>query len=151
MMRFTFLILAALSCAAATPDFSGAWKMDAAHSDFGGGPPPDSFTRTIQQDASSLTMTDQQTSSAGDDKAVRKYPADGSEITYQWMGNEVKSAAHWEGDTLVVVGKVNASGTELVVTSRLTLSSDGKTLTENDKISAGGADVGAFKLVLIKQ
>lgn len=145
------LALATLTFAADRPDFSGVWKMDAAQSEFGGAPPPDAFTRTIEQNSSALTMTDEQTSSGGNDKVVRKYPADGTEITYQWMGNEVKSAAHWEGDTLVIVGKVNANGTDLVVTSHLTLSGDGQTLTENDRISAGGSDVGTFKLVLRKQ
>ena len=152
-LQFAFLTLAAasLSVAADQPDFSGNWKMDPTRSDFGGAPPPDSFTRTIEQAGPSLILTDQQTSGQGDDKAVRKYSTDGKETTYQWMGNQVKSAAHWDGNTIVIVGKVDASGTEILVNSRLSLSADGKTLTEDDKLVAGGNEIGTFKLVLAKQ
>jgi hypothetical protein len=143
--------LATLGLAADKPDFSGTWKIDLLNSDFAGGPAPDSFTRKIEQAEPSLIMTDNQTSALGKDTAVRKYTTDGKETTYQWMGSEVKSAAHWEGNALVVVGKVNAGGTELEVTGSLTLSADGKTLTENDKILAAGNEVGTIKLILIKQ
>jgi hypothetical protein len=151
-MRLASLILFAgsLVMAADHPNFSGNWKMDTARSDFGGSPPPDSFTRKIEHAEPQLVFTDEQESAAGKDKAVRKYTTDGKETTYQWMGSEVKSAAHWEGETLVIIGKVDAAGTEVVVNSRLTLSADGTTLTENDKILSGGAEVLAFKIVLIK-
>ncbi len=145
------LALAALGLAADKPDLSGDWKMDASQSDFGGAPPPDSLTRKIEQSGPSVTFTDEQLSGAGNDKAVRKYTTDGSEITYQWMGSEVKSAAHWEGDALIIVGKVNAAGTDVVVTSNITLSSGGKTLIESDKVTAGGNDAGAWKIVFAKQ
>jgi hypothetical protein len=153
ILQFALLTLAAagLSVAADQPDFSGNWKMDSAKSDFGGAPPPDSFTRKIEQAGSSLILTDQQTSAQGDDKAVRKYSTDGKETTYHWMGNDVKSAAHWDGNTIVIVGKVDASGTEIVVNSRLSLSADGKTLTEDDKLAAGGNEIAAFTIVLVKQ
>ena len=153
-LSFVFLILAAAGCALAAdkPDFSGNWKMDVNKSDFGGSPPPESFTRKIEQAEPSLILTDEQTSPlAGHEKVVRTYTTDAKVTTYEWMGSEVKSAAHWEGNELVIVGKVDASGTEVVVTSRLTLSADGKTLTENDQITAGGNPVGELKLVLIKQ
>ena len=67
------------------------------------------------------------------------------------MGSDVKSAAHWEDNSLVIIGKVNAGGTDLIVTSTLTISADGKTLTESDKIAAAGNEVGAFKIVLVKE
>jgi hypothetical protein len=152
-LRFMFPILAVVSLtfAADKPDFSGYWKMDVAQSDFGGSPPPDSLTRKIEQAEPQLILTDEQSSAAGHDKAARKYTTDAKETSYQWMGNEVKSAAHWEGTTLVIVGKVDASGTEILVNSTLSLSADGKTLTENDKLAAGGNEIGAFKIVFVKQ
>jgi hypothetical protein len=151
--RFALLILAAasLTFAADKPDFSGNWKMDPNRSDFGASPPPESFTRKIEQADPSLILTDEQSSTLGHEKVVRTYTTDAKPTTYEWMGSEVKSAAHWEGNEIVIVGKVDASGTEVVVTSRLTLSADGKTLTETDQLTAGGNPVGALKLVLIKQ
>jgi len=152
-LRFAFLLLAgaSLTVAADKPDFSGTWKMDPAQSDFGGGPAPEAFSRKIQQADPSLILTDEQTSQLGHEKTVRKYTTDAKETTYQWMGSEVKSAAHWEGNTIVIVGKVDAGGAEIVVNSILSLSADGKTLTENDKLLTGGNEIGALKLVLIKQ
>ncbi len=125
--------------------------MDASKSDFGAAPPPESFVRSIEHNEPVLIMTDNQTSALGTEKSVRKYTTDGKEITYEWMGSGVKSSAHWEGDTLVIIGKVDSGGAEIVVTSMLTMSSDGRTLVESDKLSAGGNDIGAFKIVLVKQ
>jgi hypothetical protein len=155
MIKFrlaSFLLAASiLTLGDGKPDFSGNWKMDASLSDFGGAPAPDSLTRKIEHAEPILTFTDEQTSPLGQEKAIRTYSTDGKETTYQWMGSEVKSAAHWEGSTMVIVGKVNAGGSEIVVTSLITLSEDGKTLTESDKLASGGAEIGGFKVVLIKQ
>lgn len=152
ILRFTFLILAAsLTFAADKPNFSGSWEIDVSKSDFGGSPPPDSFKRKIEHSEPSLILTDEQVSPLGAEKAVRKYTTDGKEISYQWMGGDVKSTAHWDGNAMVIVGKVDVGGADIIVSGTLTLSADGKTLTESDKILAGGNEVGALKLVLIKK
>jgi hypothetical protein len=150
--RFTLLLFAAsLTFAADKPNFSGSWEMDVSKSDFGGSPPPDSFKRKIEHGEPSLILTDEQVSPLGTEKVVRSYTTDGKETSYQWMGGDVKSAAHWDGNTMVIVGKVDVGGTEITVAGTLTLSADGKTLTESDKIVAGGNEVGALKLVLVKK
>ncbi len=153
MKSIGFLILAAAAVALAAdkPNFSGVWEMDVKQSNFGDVPPPDTFKRTIDHKEPSLIMTDEQTSALGSEKAVRNYTTGGKEITYQWTGSDVKSAAHWEGDKLIVVGKVDANGSEVIVTSSITLSADGKTLTESDKIDMAGSEVASFKLVLVKK
>jgi hypothetical protein len=153
MLKTIAILIAAASLAFAAdkPNLSGTWKMDMTKSDFGGSPPPDSLTRTIQHNEPSLIVTDEQVSALGPDKVVRKYTTDAKEIAYQWMGSEVKSAAHWEGNALRIVGKVDAGGAEVVVSGTLTLSADGKTLTEEDKVLVGGNEIAALKLVLIKQ
>jgi hypothetical protein len=145
-------LAAGLTSAAGKADFSGVWEMDLKQSDFGAIPPPDSLKRTIEQHDSALIMTDEQVSPLGPEKAVRKYTTDGKETTYQWTGSDVKSAAHWDGDVLVIVGKVDAGGMDVVITSRMTVSADGKRLTEDDKIaSADGTELAAFKIVLVKK
>src|SRR5277367_6240986 len=152
MLRFALLTLAAsLTLAADKPNFSGNWKIDLDKSEFGAVPPPEAFARKIEHNEPSLILTDEQTSQLGTEKAVRKYTTDGTETAYQWMGSDVKSAAHWDGNIMVIVGKLNAGGADIIVNSTLTLSADGKTLTENDKIVADGNEVAAFKMVLVKQ
>jgi hypothetical protein len=151
-VRFTFLILvASLAFAADKPNFSGSWEMDVSKSDFGGSPPPDSFKRKIEHSEPSLILTDEQVSPLGTEKVVRTYTTDGKETSYQWMGGDVKSAAHWDGNAMVIVGKVDLGGTELTVAGTLTLSADGKTLIESDKVIAGGNEVAALKLILVKK
>jgi hypothetical protein len=154
MLRAALALLilsASFSLAADKPNLSGNWKIDVKKSEFGDMPAPDSFTRKIAHSEPALTFTDEQSSALGQEKVDRKYTTNGKEITYEWGGSEIKSAAHWEGDSLVIVGKLNANGTDLVVTSTITLSADGKTLTESDQIAMAGNDVAAFKLVLVKQ
>lgn len=153
MKRVALLILTAAVAAMAAdkPNFSGTWEMDLKQSDFGQIPPPDTFVRKIDHKEPSLIMTDEQTSQLGPDKAVRSYTTDGKEITYQWNGGEVKSAAHWEGETLVVVGNVDAGGAAVTIKSAITLSADGKTLTESDHVTMGDNEVAAFKLVMVKK
>jgi|SRR5581483_2962552 len=151
LMSTVFAVAASIALAADKPDLSGNWKMDVSKSDFGASPAPDSFRRAIEHKEPALSMTDAQTSAFGDDTTVRKYTTDGKETTYHWMGNDIVSAAHWEENVLVIVGKLNSGGAEVVVTSRLTLSSDGKTLTESDKIVAGASELAQFKIVLVKQ
>ncbi len=144
-------LAASLALAADKPNLNGNWKIDPKKSEFGEMPAPESFTRKIVQSGPAVTFTDEQSSPLGQEKVDRKYTTDGKEITYEWGGSEIKSAAHWEGDALIIVGKLNASGTDLIVTSTITLSADGTTITEADKIAMAGNDVAAFKLVLVKQ
>jgi hypothetical protein len=153
ILGIALIILAAASVtrAANKPDLSGNWRIDLTKSDFGGSPAPDSFTRKIEQDEPSLILTDEQTSPLGMNKAVRRYTTDGKEITYHWMGSDVKSSAHWEGNTIVTVGKLNAGGTDVTITSSLTLSADGMTLTESDKVAAGGSDIAALSIIFVKR
>ena len=70
-------------------------------------------------------LTDEQSSTGGHDKATRRYTTDGKETTYQWMGNEVKSAAHWEENATILVGKVYARGSEIVVQAPAALGNGG--------------------------
>ena len=144
-------VAATLTIAADKPNYSGTWKCDLQNSDFAGAPGPTSLTRTIQHVEPSLILTDDQTGAQGSAKVVRTYKTDGTETTYQSNGSDVKSAAHWEGNTIVIVGKVNAGGTDIVISGPLTLSPDGKTLTESDKIVVNGSEVGALKIVFTKQ
>lgn len=145
------ILTASLTFAADKPNFSGSWKMDLKKSDFGDVPGPDSFTRKIEHTEPTIIMTDEQKSPLGEEKAVRKYTTDGKEMTYQWTGADVTSSVHWEGNTLVSVGKLNAGGADIVVNGTMTLSADGKTLSEVDKILMGGNQVAEYKIVLVKQ
>lgn len=140
-----------ISFAADKPNFSGEWVMDATKSDFGPMPPPDSMTRKIEQNDPNLTVTQTQTGGAqGDQTTTMKYTTDGKESTNQMMGNDVKSTASWDGNSLVIATKLDFQGNELSLTSKWSLSDDGKVLTDAWHISSAQGDFD-IKYVLNKK
>ena len=125
--------------AGAKPNFSGEWKMNAAKSNFGPVPAPSLMTRSITHAEPNLAIVEQQKSDMGDQNATRKYVTDGSPSTFQANGADVKTAATWKGNTLVVVSSVDAIG--LGFTDTMSLSDGGKTLTSQVRISSPQGDI----------
>jgi len=135
-MKAAVCLIAALAIAAVAagaadkPNFSGEWKMNAAKSTFGPVPPPTSFTRKMEHSDPSLTIADDQKGGTGDQSNARTYTTDGKEISYQANGANVKGAASWEGDTLVIRSNADAGGTTISIVEKMTLSGGNKTLAD---------------------
>jgi hypothetical protein len=126
-------LIAALALAAAAaerPDFSGEWKLNLAKSTFGLLPAPTSFTRKVAHAEPSLTIADDQKGGTGDQSDTRTYTTDGKEIDYQANGANVKGAANWDGDTLVIRYNADAGGITFSITEKMTLRGGNKTLTD---------------------
>ena len=134
-------LLAGRAAAADKPNFSGNWKMNAARSNFAGGPPPDSIERKISHAEPALLIDEEQLTMGGVQKTTRKYTTDGKPMSFESQGTQVSSSAVWEGNTLIIVSKVDAIG--VTFTDRMTLSADGNTLTSAVRIDSaqGGVDV----------
>ena len=115
--------------------------MNAAKSTFGGGPAPDYINRTISHAEPGLLIEEEQLGPAGLQKTTRKYATDGTPMSFESQGTQVTSSAVWEGNTLIVVSKVEAIGVQF--TDKMTLSGDGNTLTSAVRIDSpqGGVDV----------
>ena len=125
---------------AARPNFSGEWKMNAAKSDFGVLPPPASIRRTITHAEPALTIVEEQKSDLGDQNTTRKYVTDGTGMTFNVNGADVKSSAKWDdATTLLVVSTVDVIG--LSYHDKMTLSPDGKMLISQIHISSAQGDV----------
>ena len=124
--------LAGIASAADKPNFSGDWKMNASRSNFGQVPAPATYTRKVTHAEPSLTIEDTQTGTpAGDQHDQRIYTTDGTEITYQANGADVKSSAVWQDDAILITSKANAQGIELQFKDKMALSEGGKTLTDS--------------------
>lgn len=153
LLSALFLIAAATNVAMAAdkPDFSGDWKLDADKSTFGPMPPPSSLTRKIDHKDPDLTVNTSQSTEQGDMNVTAKYSTDGKETTNSMMGNDVKSKANWDGNTLVIVSNANFGGTDIKITNKWKLSDDGKTLT--DAMNISGTPQGDLDItyVLVKQ
>lgn len=151
---FSFAVLAlavGTIQAQAKSDFSGTWKIDAAKSDFGPMPAPDSITETIVHQDPSLKANVATTGGMqGDMKYDVAYTTDGKECVNKVGDNEFKSTLNWDGDALVVETKGSFSGTDFTSKDRWSLSADGKTLTVTRHLSSamGEADM---KEVFAKQ
>jgi hypothetical protein len=138
------LMLTGSAAAADKPDFSGDWTMNVAKSNFGILPPPISIKRKITHAEPAMTIVEDQDGGAGVVTTTRVYTTDGKETTFTSQGAEVKTAAKWDGDTLVVDSKVDVAG--LLFNDKMTLSADGKALTSTIVITS---PQGAVDLVVV--
>jgi hypothetical protein len=132
-VRLRLCLIAALTLsavhAADKPNFSGEWNLNIAKSVFGIIPPPTSFTRKITHAEPSITIADEQKGGTGDQSNTRTYTTDGKEITYQMNGADVKGAASWDGDALVIRSNADAGGITISINEKMTLAAGNKSLT----------------------
>jgi major membrane immunogen (membrane-anchored lipoprotein) len=153
-----FMLVACAASAAAKPNFSGTWALDAAKSDGLRG--PSSVTMTVKQDGDKLDVTRQIKDQQGDRTTNDTYTADGKEgeFTMQMMGNSQKGkrTAKWsaDGTTLEIreTATIERQGqtVDIETVSKWSLSADGKTLTvDQTRTSPMGAQ--SSKRVFNKQ
>ena len=132
---FVIAATAAVALAADQPDFSGTWKMDPAKSVFGPQPPPTSMTLVIDYKDPDLSVNQSSTGPDGDQNLLSKYSTDGKETVNNFMGTDVKSKGHWDDKVLVIDSSLEPGGMSIKLTSKWSLSDDGKTLTDALHIS----------------
>lgn len=137
LLVFGLLAFAAMaSLAAGKPNFSGDWKLNIDKSDFGPMPPPTSQSMKVQHDDPNLKVTTQRSGPQGDDTADAKYSTDGKETTNTVQGQETKTTTTWDGDALVMNTKLDFQGNAITFNRKWTLSTDGKSLTDNIHVTS---------------
>jgi hypothetical protein len=128
------LVLAAtasVGLAQSHPNFSGEWTLDLAKSDLGIIPPPATMTRKVDHKDPAVNVEEKQTGGQqGDTTANMKYDATGAETANSMFGGQAKSTAKWDGKALAINTKGDFQGNELTITSKWTLSDDGKVWTD---------------------
>ncbi len=144
----SLLLCAVISTAA--PNFTGQWKMNPTKSDFGQMPPPSSIVMKITHEEPSLKISSSWTGDEGELKSDFTYTTDSKECTNTSPMGEMTSTLKWDGDTLVDESKTDYQGSAMTITSRWTLSEDGKTITEKTHYS-GSMGEGDMKIVYDKQ
>lgn len=129
-------LFATLAAAADKPNFSGDWSLDIDKSNFGPMPPPASASRKIDHNDPNMTVTETTSGGPQGDMTLNlKYSTDGKETTNDLMGAPVKTVASWDGSALVIKMSAEANGTQIQITDRVTLSDDGKVMTDARHLS----------------
>jgi hypothetical protein len=143
--------LSALAVAAERPNFSGEWQLDLDKSSLGPMGGPASMSQKVEHADPDMTVT-RSTSGGpqGDQTVTLKYSTDGKETTNMLMGLPVKTVASWEGSALVIKMTADANGQTIQVTDRVTLSDDGKVMTDNEHLVLPQAELD-LTLVLNKK
>ncbi|MGA2327375.1 MAG: hypothetical protein ABSH05_13915 [Bryobacteraceae bacterium] len=140
----------AVALAAAPPNFSGAWKVNLAKSDFGPRPAPNSASSKIDHKDPSLKVAGTEVGEQGERTFELNFSTDGAETTNQLGPFTMKSKAHWEGNVLMVESKASTENGELAIKDKWTLSEDGKTLTVIRTLSGPQGEM-SMKVVQDKQ
>jgi hypothetical protein len=135
LTAFVLAIVAAVSLAAAKPNFSGEWQLNLAKSNYGKMPGPTSMLRRITHAEPSLEIVDDQNGGRRTGVSTRKYMTGGQSTSFQVNGAPVEGSAVWEANSLVVTTKVESIG--LTFKDKMSLSADGKQMTSEVHIDSG--------------
>jgi hypothetical protein len=139
-------LAAAAAPAAAKPDFTGSWAMNAANSDFGPMPAPSVFTRVVKHQEPTLEVSTTQAGPQGTVTTHLTYTTDGSESINHINGTEVRSVCRWDGDTLVISYDRHIGSSVISVEERWSLSEDGNVTTIHSNVKGS---MGEFQMRLV--
>jgi hypothetical protein len=138
----------------AMPNFSGTWKLDAAKSDFGPLPAPDSIVMVIDHKEPALKVSVTQKSQMGDASNDSTFTTDGKDNVNKMRSPagdmDVTSTTKWKGQTLATSRTIEAQGMTIGIDETWDLSADGKVLTVNRQLKTPQGDF-ATKFALNKQ
>jgi hypothetical protein len=132
----TAAVLLAVSVSAqGLPNFTGTWTLDAAKSDFGPIPPPESIVMVIDHKEPTLKVNVTQKTPMGDAANDSTYTTDGKDNINKMRSpvgeQDVKSTTKWSGKTLTTSRTIDAQGMSIGIEETWDLSADGNVLTIN--------------------
>jgi hypothetical protein len=150
------ILLLAVTAAAqsAVPNFSGTWSLDAAKSDFGPIPGPESIVMVIDHKEPTLKVTVTQKGPQGETANDSTYTTDGKDNMNKLRSpagdQDVKSTSKWSGKILATTRTIEAQGMSIGIDDAWELSADGKVMTINRQLKTPQGDF-STKIVLNKQ
>jgi len=132
----TAIVLLAVSVyAQGLPDFTGTWTFDAAKSDFGPIPPPESIVMVIDHKEPTLKVNVTQKTPMGEAANDSTYTTDGKDNVNKMRSpageQDVKSTTKWNGKTLTTSRTIEAQGMSIGIEETWDLSADARVLTIN--------------------
>lgn len=143
----------AVSSAQGTPDFSGTWvlQVDQTRFDSLAGPGPQSRTDVIEHKEPNLTIKRTIQGPAGETVTNLTFVVDGKPHKNTAGTAEITSVLKWDGATLLIEStSPDPQGGVFSITDRMSLSPDGRTLTQVRVLRAQGQEA-SQTFVLQKQ
>jgi hypothetical protein len=142
--------LASSLAAQGKSNYTGTWTLNVSKSDFGMLPAPTSRTDVINHNDPVLKDSVTQDGPQGNQTFNISYTTDGKEATNQQGPLTLKSTLGWQGADLVINSKTSLNDNDVTMKSVWTLSSDGKTWTQNNHLAVVGMGETDQKLVFEK-
>lgn len=138
----------------ALPNFSGTWSLDAAKSDFGPIPGPESIVMVIDHKEPALKVSVTQKGPQGEATNDSTYTTDGKDNVNKMRSpagdQDVKSTTKWNGKILATTRTIEAQGMSIGIDDAWELSADGKVMTINRQLKTPQGDF-STKIVLNKK
>ena len=138
------VLLAVSLYAQETPNFTGTWTLDAAKSDFGPIPPPESIVMVIDHKEPTIKVNATQKTPMGEATNDSTYTTDGKDNINKMRSpageQDVKSTTKWNGKTLATSRTIDAQGMTVGIEETWELSADGKVLTINRALKTPQGD-----------
>jgi len=126
------------------PNFTGTWTLDAAKSDFGPIPPPESIVMVIDHKEPTLKVNVTQKTPMGEAANDSTYTTDGKNNINKMRSpageQDVKSTTKWNGKTLTTSRTIEAQGMSIGIEETWDLAADGKVLTINRMLKTPQGD-----------
>lgn len=148
------LLVVSAVAQSAMPNFSGTWKLDAAKSDFGMMPAPESIVMLIDHKEPTVKVTTTQKSQMGDTSNDSSYTTDGKDNVNKMRSpagdQDVKSTTKWNGKILATTRTIEAQGMSIGIDDAWELSADGTVMTINRQLKTPQGDF-STKIVFNKQ
>jgi hypothetical protein len=136
MLRRFFLLAPAVLAvsAAASPNFSGHWKLNVEKSKLDD---PYQEERTVEHKDPDLRVSLKAVADGEEQESTAKYTTDRKETRNMMDGDPLFTTAHWDGDALVFDSQLISDTETVELHDRWTLSPDGKHLTVARKQKVG--------------
>lgn len=148
------LLVVSAAAQSALPNFSGTWNLDAAKSDFGMMPAPESIVMVIDHKEPTVKVTTTQKSQMGDSSNDSTYTTDGKDNVNRLRSpagdQDVKSTTKWNRKTLTTSRTIEAQGMSIGIDDAWELSADGKAMTINRQLKTPQGDF-STRIVFNKQ
>lgn len=133
------------------PDFSGTWTLDLKASSFGMLPAPTRASMTVTHAGNALSYTSDVVGDGKEQQSSASLTIGGAPFTQTMVGATAVNSATWDGRGVRFSGVLRTQGAEIPMTTRWTLSPDGRVLTATRVLSPGGAGDLTVTMVYNKQ